>query len=295
MPMHTDDILYKTLLDEIRDGVYFVDSRRRITYWNKGSEALTGFSSSDVLGKDCGDSILNHIDDAGNELCKTDCPLSLTLADGKKRTCSLFMHHRSGKRIPIEASVSPIRDETGKIIGALEVFKDNTTKLEYIHRIEELKKEALTDACTKIPNRRFLDMKLSSAFNELKRFNVSFGVLLIDLDDFKRINDTYGHDIGDQVLAAVAGTLSSNCRSTDLVGRWGGEEFLAVVTHVDAESLEKLAEKFRFRDSGKILRESHRYDRSRFGSCKRINSGTAEQIRQTPLRGESKGQKYRCK
>ncbi|WP_022850384.1 sensor domain-containing diguanylate cyclase [Limisalsivibrio acetivorans] len=243
--MNNIDNLYKTLLDEIADGVYFVDTEKRITYWNHAAESLTGFSSDEVLGRHCSDNILMHIDRQGRNVCKDRCPLALTLLDGEKRVCELFMHHSKGERIPVESSITAIRDDSGKIIGAVELFRDNTHSLKQSKQIKELKSAALTDPGTKIANRRFLEMKISTSFEEMKRYNIPFGILLIDLDNFKQVNDTFGHDTGDDILRAVARTLSANCRSTDLAGRWGGEEFLVVVTHVDKEELNAIADKMR--------------------------------------------------
>ncbi|MDD2542618.1 MAG: PAS domain-containing protein, partial [Desulfuromonadaceae bacterium] len=92
---------YKELLDSLADGVYFVDRDRRITYWNKTAERLSGFSAQEVIGTDCAENILRHIDELGNELCLKGCPLTATLEDGKMRDADMFMHHKYGHRVPV--------------------------------------------------------------------------------------------------------------------------------------------------------------------------------------------------
>jgi PAS domain-containing protein len=89
---------YETLLDNLYDGVYFVDRERRITFWNKAAERITGFAKREVLGKRCADNLLRHVDHRGNSLCEGACPLSHTLGDGLFRSDTVFLHHQDGHR-----------------------------------------------------------------------------------------------------------------------------------------------------------------------------------------------------
>ena len=113
---------YKLWLDNLFDGAYVVDTKRVIQYWNKAAEELTGFTADEVVGRSSADNILNHVDLAGNLLCIIGCPLLGTLCDGQKREELVFLHHKQGHRIPIQIRVSPIQDESGKVIGAIEIF-----------------------------------------------------------------------------------------------------------------------------------------------------------------------------
>ena len=240
-----NDGFYKALLDDLSDGVYFVDGERRIEYWNKGAERLTGYSRNEVLGKRCSDNILNHVDEAGNNLCNTGCPVAATLEDGRFREMEIYLHHKSGYRIPIVARVSPVRDENGDIVGAVEVFSDNSPSVETRHRVRELEQMALLDHLTSLGNRRYLEEQIEARLAEFHRFGWYFGIIFIDLDHFKQINDTHGHDVGDETLKMVARTLEVNSRPFDLVGRWGGEEFIAVIRNVDRDNLIHVAERYR--------------------------------------------------
>jgi diguanylate cyclase (GGDEF)-like protein len=148
------------------------------------------------------------------------------------RSASVFLHHKDGHRVPVYVRVSPIRNEAGKIIGAVEIFNNNSETVAALQHLKELQDLAYTDPLTTIANRKYLEIFLDARFNELHRFGWSFGLIFADIDHFKRVNDTYGHPVGDQVLKMVANTLAHNCRSFDLVGRWGGEEFLLVLNHI---------------------------------------------------------------
>jgi diguanylate cyclase (GGDEF)-like protein len=92
-------------------------------------------------------------------------------------------------------------------------------------------------------NRRYTQMALDNAFQELRRYDWGFGVLFIDIDHFKRVNDTHGHLVGDQILVMVASALRSGLRSFDFVGRWGGEEFIVLLPNITDDVLKRVAER----------------------------------------------------
>jgi diguanylate cyclase (GGDEF)-like protein/PAS domain S-box-containing protein len=238
---------YETLLDELSDGVYFVDRERRITFWNKAAEQITGFAKSEVLGKRCADNILRHVDDRGNSLCEGACPLSHSLSDGLKRSASVFLHHKNGYRLPVAIGVSPIKDSRDKIIGAVEIFRDDSATVAALEKIKNLEDLAYLDGLTRIANRTYVQTFIISKFNEFRRLGLSFGVIFADVDQFEQLNDTFGHQTGDEVLKMVAQTLEKNCRSFDLVARWGGEEFLCVVAKLTGpDHIISIAERLRF-------------------------------------------------
>ena len=243
--MSKKESFFRGILDSLQDGVYFVDMNRRITYWNKGAERITGYESSEAVGISCSDNLLVHIDDKGVNLCKAGCPMAQTLMDGLERETEAYLQHKDGHRLPVILRVSPLRDSSGCIVGAVETFSDNSSKAALLQRIDQLQKESLVDPLTGLANRRCIDMKLQSRIDEMQRYGWPCGVLFLDIDNFKIVNDTYGHNVGDGVLMMVARTLSSNLRAHDLLGRYGGEEFVAIITHVDMAQLHTFADRLR--------------------------------------------------
>lgn len=240
-----DDSLYKQLLDEMHDGFYFVDRQRRIMYWNRGAECLSGYSADEVIGRFCGDNLLRHIDACGRPLCTGMCLLAAVMQDGQPRQAEVFLHHKQGHRLPVLVRVTPIRDAQGAIIGAVEVFSDISPQKAVQEEIERMRALTLLDPLTGIGNRRFIESNMHSRLEELRRYGWPFGVILIDIDRFKMVNDTFGHLAGDDVLKMVTRTLTHNVRSFDAVGRWGGDEFIIVAQNVNLATLESLAERLR--------------------------------------------------
>jgi len=236
------DQFYKDLLENLYDGVYFVDRERKITYWNKGAERISGYSPERVIGSFCHDNLLQHVTENGVQLCHNGCPLLATIKDGNPREAEIFLRHAEGYRVPVWVRTSPIRDEKGDIIGAVEVFSNNQSLTRMKRRVSKLEKTVVYDPLTQIGNRKHIEVKINSALNEYKQMRFPFGVLFIDIDHFKSINDTYGHLTGDKVLRAVANTLRHNLRESDTCGRWGGEEFLALVFNIDNDTLKGIAE-----------------------------------------------------
>ncbi len=243
--MHKDPGIYKHIMDNLCDGIYFLDTNREITYWNKGAQSISGYAGSDVIGKRCSDNILVHIDQNGNPLCEHNCPAAQTLSDGQRREVEVYLRHKQGFRLPVRTCIDPIHAPDGTVIGAVELFVDISSSLALRQQVQELEQIALFDNLTEVGNRRYTHMNLHARFNEKKRYGWDFGLVFIDIDRFKLINDRYGHPVGDRVLKMVAKTLSSNIRSFDSVSRWGGDEFVIILVHVDPEALFSLTDKLR--------------------------------------------------
>lgn len=236
---------YRELLDSLADGVYFVDRDRTITYWNKAAERLSGYAPQEVMGKRCADNILRHVDALGKHLCVEGCPLAATMEDGQVREAEVFMHHKFGHRVPVVVRASPMRDSNGTIVGAAEVFTSNAKGINVLKELESLRKEILTDPLTGIGNRRYADISLKSLEASLGEHGVPFGILIVDIDHFKEVNDTWGHNVGDKVLRMVAQTLAQGLRALDVACRWGGEEFVLLVPNTNMETLLGMGQRHR--------------------------------------------------
>lgn len=245
---------YKRMLENFFEGVYFVDRDRQITFWNKGAERITGFPGREVIGKYCYDNILNHVDEAGTQLCLQGCPLERTIGDGQIRESGVYLHHKGGHRVKIFVRTTPIY-EGEEIIGAVESFIDDTERATLAASLEELKELAMYDQLTGLPNRRYVNTYLDSRFNEYRSLGIPFAIAFIDIDYFKRFNDTYGHELGDRVLKMVSETYRSAVRNGDLVGRWGGEEFIAAFPGITPPGLQAVTEKIRMLVENSSLRD----------------------------------------
>ncbi len=245
LPSEDGGELYRSILDELYEGVYLVDSDRRITYWNRGAERITGYPAAEVVGIHCWDGVLMHLDAEGKPLCDTGACLALSsMRSGAPVDSEAYLLHRDGHRVPVATHSAPIFNN-GTVTGVVETFSDNRSVEEARAKIEELERLALLDELTGLGNRRHAEVHLKARLDQLERYGWPFGVLYFDIDRFKEVNDTYGHSVGDRVLIMVARTTEGALRSFDIVSRWGGEEFTAIIENVREDLLSGIAEKLR--------------------------------------------------
>lgn len=249
-----DNDFHKTIVENLADGVYYVDSGREIQYWNRGAERITGYASAQVVGHRCFDNILDHVDAKGNSLCHTVCPLAATMRDGEPRELSIWLRHAAGHRKPVRVRTAPVRDGGGAIIGAVEVFSDDSAVLRAEQDADLARRDALTDDLTGLPNRRLFDAALAGRLENLARYGWRFGLLIVDIDNFKVVNDRHGHAVGDAVLVGVSETLRGAVRAGDALARWGGEEFVVLVESSDEAGLVDAAERLRALVAGSEVR-----------------------------------------
>lgn len=248
---------YETLIPHLYVGVYVVDRNRTIIYWNEGSERITGYKQEEVVNRHCFDNILQHVDYNGKQLCFGGCPLHHTIQTGEINESHVFLRHKEGYRIPVSVKAIPIYDKDNQITGAIEVFTDERFQREVFNENERLKNELMKDPLTEIANRRYFEFQLKHIYEEAIVFQKPFGLLMFDIDHFKSVNDTHGHQIGDEILKVVAKTLTSNIGEADVISRWGGEEFIGIIKVNNLEELKEIAEKLRILVSKSTYKKSN--------------------------------------
>lgn len=240
-----DDPSLRELMSKLDSAVYFVDLDKKITFWNRAAERLTGYSSERTVGTHCSDNLLRHITADGVQLCLNGCPLAATMDDREVKEAEVYMHHSDGSRQPIVVWAAPLTDESGACIGAIEIFSDRRDRVALLSELENLRQEVLADPLTGLGNRRFLQIVAESRFRAIRDEAVGFGLLMADIDHFKNVNDLHGHITGDRILKMVASTMSSAVRPLDAAVRWGGEEFILLCPNVPDGRLGDIAERVR--------------------------------------------------
>lgn len=225
------------LLPNLHEGVYVVDTNRKIVFWNEGAYRISGYKEEEVKGQYCYNNLLRHIDENGKDLCFGGCPLHKTVKTNKINNAEVFLHHKDGHRVNVQVRTIPIV-ENGEVVGAIEAFTDQTFQQNYYQQHQELLSKVAFDHLMGIYNREYLDLYLKQRLEEARIIGNTFGLLFIDVDKFKDINDSYGHPFGDEILKLIARTLSTNLRSKDIIGRYGGDEIM-ILLDVDSEDLLK--------------------------------------------------------
>lgn len=243
--MLNDVEFYQEILDNLYDGIFFVNDKGAITYWNNGAVKLTGYLPDDVKNRNYCD-IFKPLNKFGNNLCELgDCPIRQVLRSSQLMEIDAYIRHKDGHLLPISIRIAPVREVDRQFVVAVEIHSRNSPRYALHQRLEELQEMAMYDALTGIANRRYIEMNLETRLEELKRYNWSFAVMFMDVDNFKALNDTYGHQSGDRILKMIGSTMVNSLRSFDIIGRWGGEEFVVILVNVAAGELFKVADRFR--------------------------------------------------
>jgi diguanylate cyclase (GGDEF)-like protein/PAS domain S-box-containing protein len=212
------------------------DRQQRISAWNPAAEAIFGFAMSEAIGRSLADLVGTPEDKEGLELM---CSELLETREGNKSTLSNAT--KAGRTIHCEWYNTPLVDPLGTVIGFASLVQDITERLNTERTIHYM---AHHDALTGLPNRRLMQDRLTQAIMAARRKQRHVAVLFLDLDRFKVVNDTLGHDTGDFILKDVARRLVSCVREVDTVSREGGDEFVIILPDLDVpESARVVADK----------------------------------------------------
>ncbi|MFQ4138949.1 putative bifunctional diguanylate cyclase/phosphodiesterase [Nodosilinea sp. PGN35] len=217
------------VLNSISEGVAASDTRGLIKFMNPVAEGLTGWSQAEAVGRSPTE-IFHFVDEVTGNLIDNPLLRSLHEAHTVYLPENALLLTKQGQEIPVADSAAPIYSDRGQLEGAVMVVRDSTEQ----RRLEtQLEHNALHDTLTGLPNRALFLDRLRQAVDRARRSpEFGFGLMLLDLDRFKSINDTLGHLIGDQLLVAIAPRLQTHLRSVDTVARFGGDEFAVLLENI---------------------------------------------------------------
>ena len=239
-----NETLLKTILDSIPSGVYATDTSRRIFYWNKKAEIITGYKASEIIGKSCYTSNLDHIDACGTEVCHLSCPLFNSICEDHTNQAHVLVRHKDGYRIPIVVNTYPIYNADSEIIGGYEIFYEDITPMRCKIKDSFSKNKEFYDELTLLPNQKYLRNFMNYKLTEFEKFDRPFALLFGNLDDFTEFNEIYGAFNGDRILQNIASNIKENYRKADLIGRWKDDIFCGVFNMVGPSTVDLVADKF---------------------------------------------------
>jgi diguanylate cyclase (GGDEF)-like protein/PAS domain S-box-containing protein len=228
---------FRVTLEAIGEAVVTTDSQGRITYLNPAASMMTDVPLNQAGGRPIDEVVIVEELDTG-EPCASPIHAALAQRRTVTSTTAGVLIARNGRRSDIEASASPIFDARAELMGAVMVFHDVSHARALAHQMTY---QAHHDPLTKLPNRRLLRQLANQAIGQATRHDRQVGLLYLDLDGFKRINDSMGHEAGDELLVALSHRLSSTLRPGDTLYRQGGDEFIVLMPgledHEEARAL----------------------------------------------------------
>jgi diguanylate cyclase (GGDEF)-like protein/PAS domain S-box-containing protein len=216
------------MIDCMGDAVLSTDAGGHVTYINAVAEDLMGWSRKEAHGRPLSD-VFQIIDGDSRETAPD--PIRMAIRENKtvSLTPNCILIRRDGVEVAVEDSVAPIRNRQGTVTGAVMIFRDVTAARAMSLKMSHL---AQHDGLTDLPNRLLLHDRLTQAMAMANRTGKKLAVLYLDIDQFKSINDSAGHAIGDRLLQSIAQRLLSSVRHCDTVSRRGGDEFAILLCEV---------------------------------------------------------------
>lgn len=223
-------------IEQIDDLVVITDRNGVITYVNRAFCNFTGYSREEAIGET--PSLYKSSKHTASEIKE----LWDTILDSKVYRAVIINKKKNGELYYEEKTITPLSDDKGNITSFVSTAKDITERVEMEVKLEKL---ASTDYLTGLYNRRKFEEIFTTEISRCRRYNEPLSLIMFDIDHFKNINDTFGHDVGDVVLKELSKLIKSHIRQSDALARWGGEEFMLLTPEIDKEAAYLLAEKLR--------------------------------------------------
>jgi diguanylate cyclase (GGDEF)-like protein/PAS domain S-box-containing protein len=241
-----DELRLMAVTFRTSQAILITDAASRIERVNPAFTDITGYEAEEVLGH------TPAVLQSGEHDTSFYKGMWRALARDDHWEGEIWNRRKSGEVYPEWESISAVRDDFGEIVHYVAVFHDISVqkRLE-----EELEREATTDRLTGAANRLRFEQSLEDALRRRRRYQQPTALIMFDLDHFKVVNDTHGHDAGDRVLQFVVERVGALIRETDLLARWGGEEFIVILPETDATGAFRLAERMRRQIAGRPIPE----------------------------------------
>ncbi|RZS58277.1 diguanylate cyclase domain-containing protein [Sphaerotilus mobilis] len=217
---------FEAIVQFSRDAIISKSLDSRVTSWNAGAEAALGWREDEMVGHS-----ISRVLPADRQQEEVDLMARIVRGEVVEAFDTVRLH-RDGHRVDMSVSVAPLYDDHGRVIGASSIGRDVTRQKAME---EEIRSLAFLDPLTRLPNRRLLLDRLNQALVRARRDRCHGALVFIDLDHFKDLNDTHGHEMGDRVLVETAQRLSAHVRLSDTVARLGGDEFVVVCPDLGAD------------------------------------------------------------
>jgi diguanylate cyclase (GGDEF)-like protein/PAS domain S-box-containing protein len=240
-----DSLFRAKLLDNMYDAAIFVDAAQQVIAWNHGAERLTGVSAHGIRQHSWRPELLAMRDEKGRAVKGADCPIHAALHSGVQSLRRLTISGRSGREIAVDTHTIPVVGEQGIVQGAILVMHDASSETSLEQRCQNLHEKATKDGLTQVANRAEFDRVHKMFIDAHLQQKAPCSIIICDIDHFKQVNDTFGHQAGDEAIKGLAALLKNACHAGDLVARYGGEEFVMLCADCDNATAARRAEQVR--------------------------------------------------
>lgn len=235
----------ESLVRYMHDAVIYVDLDLQIIGWNQAAERLTGLTKATVEGHHWTTELLNLADSQGRRFTSESEPVKVALRAGAQSMHRLSIRNAADKFLAVTAHIVPVVGEEGTVRGATIQLHDTSGVESLEEQIQSLHYKATRDPLTGLVNRAEMDRALLELVERQTTAGRPGSLIICDIDFFKKINDTYGHQAGDEALISFANLMQRFARPGDICARYGGEEFVILCPNCDNDTAASLAESIR--------------------------------------------------
>jgi diguanylate cyclase (GGDEF)-like protein/PAS domain S-box-containing protein len=238
MPNLQDPEMFRAVLDSLPTGVCVIDRSGRIALWNQGAERIAGHRQHEVLGHHH-DFVMARCKGPGGTDAAAACPFTRTLHDGKPIQAGMLLQHKQGHSVPVLMHFIAIRDSHGSILAVAASFDTHNSNSRRARDRRIAVPSGCADEITGLANHGFTQFHLRENFAAFAEYHIPFGIICMRADELEHFRAAYGHAAKDSILHVMAQNLSHSFRPSDFVGRWGEDEFIAVLVNCGRVGVEK--------------------------------------------------------
>ena len=237
--------IFRTVLDSLSIGVYLVDKDRKIVFWNRGAERISGALSQDLLGRVYRDKLFVQYDEDHAGQIAQACQLTEAMRDGEKKEADVFPLHKAGHRVPVRVCAVPLRDKMGKIVGAAESFEELRFTTTRGHRPTDAAIPFVMNNLTGLPDLSSTRVKIQRALTEFQEHQVPFCLLSVKVDGSEAMLAKRGKGTVETALRVVAHTIAAALRPDDFVGCDDDNHFFAILRYCEKPGIHRVGERIR--------------------------------------------------
>jgi PAS domain S-box-containing protein len=235
--------VFEAVVDRIETGVYVVDGKQRVVYWNHGAEKITGLLTQEMLGRPCASNLGPETLEHNPAMCVHQCPMERATRE-PRHDVTVSMRHRAGHLLRVRLWTMAVRNAAGEIVGAVKVFTDRASAPEVSVEkrgglLEELHVES------RLPGRAAAEAFLQGQIDFCAQPSMKCGLILVKLEALEEFQRGHGQEAARAIVREVGRTLKDMMRTGDFLGRWGSGSFLAVLPGCSLSPLTRLSERMK--------------------------------------------------
>ncbi len=242
---NTEQLFHRCMTDNLREGVVMVDRHLKVTMWNRAAETLTGIRGPGMINQRWLPSQIDLKDRFEKSIPDKMCPVAECVRKAEQVLVAATVTGRGGRQVSIDLQAVPVIGHDRTIYGAVVFLHDLSSQLDLEQQVLTLYAHATRDQLTGVANRAHFERSLEARIKEYLTKGTTCSLIVADIDFFKKVNDDFGHHVGDHALMSFAKILQQNIRVHDLVARYGGEEFVIICPDCHVETAVERAEEIR--------------------------------------------------